>query len=103
MIKFYPIYTMESSLNFKNFMKQIGERINGDQEILDSTRQANIKFYDVLKAQLENVEKVNIAFSIAHLMTHTPQYRYYKNIEFNNKKYDIEIDIINRTFCAIEI
>lgn len=100
---FYQGYESES-VNFHNFAKEIEDRINSDQNILEAAEEANNEFFGKLKKLTEDEENALYAgSSVIEFLNDTPRFEYIKNLEHNGKKYEAEIDLLSRRFHFVEI
>lgn len=89
----------EDTLSFKNFMREIGKRINADDEIIEAAKRCNIEFLNELKKIIENPEnELFVGTMIADLERSSPRYSFIKNLEYNGEKYEAEIDLLRRRF-----
>lgn len=107
MKKEFRIYAGEQTNNsrcFKNFLSQIENDINADAEIVESAKKVNREFTQ--KAAEILVDPVNAEYAagmIEKIKREIPRYSYKKNVEYNGKKYDVEIDQLLRVFYLVEI
>lgn len=107
MKKEFRIYAGEhdnNSLSFKNFLNEIEKRINEDAEIIESAKKVNREFTEkaaVILADPDNAEYA--AGMLEKIKREIPRYSYKKNVEYNGKKYDVEIDQLLRVFYLVEI
>lgn len=89
----------ENTLSFRNFMREVGKRINADDEIIESAKRCNIEFSNELKKIIENPEnELFVGAMIADLERRSPRYSFIKNLEYNGGKYEAEIDLLRRRF-----
>lgn len=90
-------------LSFKKFVKEIEETINSDSEIVSRSKECNRKFLEELSALTESTKSEYVGSAVLGLIYKTPRYSYIKNLEFNGKKYEAEIDGLGRTFRLLEV
>jgi hypothetical protein len=92
------------SLNFKKFVKEVEERINSDEHIIESAKKCNLDFTEKVKKILSDSENdLFIGSQIEYLQAHTPRYSFVKNLEYNGVKYEAQIDELERTFVLLEV
>lgn len=107
MKKEFRIYAGEHTNNsqaFKNFLREIEKSINEDSQIIESAKKVNREFTEkaaVILADPDNAEYA--AGMIEQLKKEIPRYSYKKNVEYNGKKYEVEIDELLRVFYLVEI
>lgn len=107
MKKEFRIYAGEhenNSIAFKNFLSQIEKDINADAEIIGSAKKVNREFAEKATEILADPENAEFAAGmIEKIKREIPRYSYKKNIEYDGKKYDAEIDQLLRVFYLVEI
>lgn len=107
MKKEFRIYAGEhdnNSLSFKNFLNEIEKRINEDAEIIESAKKVNREFTEKAAEILADPDNAEYAAGmLERLKKEIPRYSYVKNLEYNGKKYDVEIDQLLRVFYLVEI
>lgn len=96
-------FLSSDSLSFKRFVKEIEETINSNDEIVLRSKECNRKFLEELRTEMESTEPEYVGTAVLDLIHKTPRYSYIKNLEFNGKKYEAEIDGLGRTFRLLEI
>lgn len=107
MKKEFRIYAGEhtnNSTSFKNFLSRVEEEINADFEVIESAKKVNREFTEkaaVILADPDNAEYA--AGMLERLKKEIPRYSYVKNLEYNGKKYEAEIDQLLRVFYLVEI
>lgn len=85
-------------------MKEVEEKINSDQEIIERSKKCNLDFTQKLKEILENSEnELFIGSMVAGLQEKTPRYSFLKNLELDGKKYEAQIDELERKFYLFEV
>lgn len=103
----FRIYAGEhenNSLSFKNFLNEIEKRINDDVEIIESTKKVNRQFTEKAAEILSDPENAeHAAGMLERLKKEIPRYSYIKNLEYNGKEYEAEIDQLLRVFYLVEI
>ena len=107
MKKEFKIYAGEHANNsrgFKNFLSQIENDINADAEIIESAKKINKEFTEKASKILADPDNAEYAAGmIEKIKRAIPRYSYKKNVEYNGKKYDVEIDQLLRVFYLVEI
>ena len=107
MKKEFKIYAGEHANNsrgFKNFLSQIEKDINADAEIIESAKKINKEFTEKAAKILADPDNAEYAAGMSgRLKKEVPRYSYIKNLEYNGKKYDAEIDQLLRVFYLVEI
>ena len=107
MKKEFKIYAGEHANNsrcFKNFLIQIEKDINADAEIVESAKKVNREFTQKAAEILADPGNAEYAAGmIEKIKREIPRYSYKKNVEYNGKKYDVEIDQLLRVFYLVEI
>ncbi len=91
------------SLSFKRFVKEIEETMNSDDEIVLRSKECNRKFLEELHAVTESTKPEYIGSAVLGLIHKTSRYSYIKNLEFNGKNYEAEIDELARIFRLLEV
>lgn len=91
------------SLSFKKFVEEVEEIINSDDEIVERSKECNQKFQEELLAITESTKPEYVGSAVLGLIHKTPRYSYIKNLEFNGKNYEAEIDELARTFRLLEV
>lgn len=91
------------SLSFNRFVKEIEETINSDDEIVLRSKECNRRFLEELHKITESTKPEYVGSAVLGLIHKTPRYSYIKNLEFNGKKYEAEIDALGRVFRLLEI
>lgn len=91
------------SLSFNRFVKEIEETINSDDEIVMRSKECNRKFLEELHKITESTKPEYVGSAVLGLIHKTPRYSYIKNLEFNGKKYEAEIDALARVFRLLEV
>lgn len=101
--KIYPWYSGDAPAE-KKFIAELAERINSDTEIIERSKECNRKFFEQVKEVIDNPENELFAATMINgIKAKTPRYSYLKNIEFDGKSYEVEIDELDRTFRLMEI
>lgn len=107
MKKDFKIYAGEhtnNSLEFKKFLRDIEKSINEDSEIIESAKKINREFTQkAAKILADPGNEEYAAGMIEKIKREVPRYSYKKNVEYNGKKYDVEIDQLLRVFYLVEI
>ena len=109
MSKEFRIYAGEhanNSIAFKNFLSQIEKDINADAEIIESAKKVNREFTEKAAAILADPENAEFAAGMLEkIKREIPRYSYIKNLEYNGKKYEVEVEIdeLLRVFYLVEI
>ena len=107
MKKEFRIYAGEHANNshaFKNFLREIEKSINEDSEIIESAKKINMEFTEkAAKILADPGNEEYAAGMIEKIKREIPRYSYKKNVEYNGKKYDVEIDQLLRVFYLVEI
>ena len=106
MKKEFKIYAgaHNNSQEFKNFLKEIEKSINEDIEIIESAKKANREFTEKASKILSDPENAEYAAGmLERLKKEIPRYSYIKNLEYNGKEYEAEIDQLLRVFYLVEI
>lgn len=92
------------TVNFRNFMKEIEERINADSEIIERSKECNIEFAECLRNFLTDPKNcICIGAMVAGLQIGCKRYSYIKHLNFNGKEYEAEIDELERRFRLMEV
>lgn len=92
------------SKDFIRFANEIEERINTDEEIISIAKSNNKQLFERLKSVMKDNDNAEyIGRIVLGLEKDTPRYHYLKNVKYNGKEYDVEIDTIWREFSFIEI
>lgn len=92
------------TLKFRKFMKEVEEKINSDQEIIERSKKCNLDFTQKLKEILEDSEnEFFIGSMVAGLQERKQRYSFLKNLEFDGKKYEAQIDELERKFYLFEV
>jgi cob(I)alamin adenosyltransferase len=98
------IGTNPDTTNFRNFLKEVEQKINSDVQIVESSKKCNIEFANKIKEMLENEENnLFIGSMIKKLQSETLRYSYIKHLEHNGKEYEAEIDELTRKFWLHEV
>lgn len=85
--------------NFHKFMKEVEERINADDSILENARNCNAKFAERIKEFLSNEENVPyIGGMVGRLQETTSRFMYIKHLKYGESEYEAEIDLLERKF-----
>lgn len=101
--KIYPLYKGDTPAKEK-FIRELTERINNDKEIVERSKECNRKFFEQVKKIVNNSEnELSTATMINGIKRETPRYSYLKNVEFNGKSYEVEIDELDRVFRLVEM
>ena len=107
MTKEFKIYAGEHTNNaraFKNFLSQIEKDINEDAEIIESAKKVNREFTKKAAEILADPDNAEFAAGmIEKIKREIPRFSYKKNIAYNGKRYDAEIDQLLRVFYLVEI
>ncbi len=102
--KIYPGEHVNNSIAFKNFLSKVEEDINADAEIIESVKKINREFTEKAAAILADPENAEYAAGmLERLKKEIPRYSYIKNIEYDGKEYEVEIDELLRVFYLVEI
>lgn len=104
----YKIYARiaenENTLEFEKFMREIEARINNDSEIIERAKKCNLEFAKEIKETLKYPEReYSLGMIVENIKNKISRFCYIKNLEHNNKKYEAEIDLLERIFYLIEI
>lgn len=92
------------TVNFRKFIREIENRINADSEIIERAKKCNIDFAKSLRGILaDSVDDLFIGSMVAGLQLGCKRYSYLKNLNFDGKEYEAEIDELARSFRLIEI
>lgn len=92
--------------HFNKLLREIGERINSDPEIIERAKEVNKKYFQKLQEIASKPENAEFAGNqIEQLNNNTGRYTYIKNIEDEEEKitYDAEIDLLAWSFTLLEI
>ena len=90
--------------NFREFMKSVENRINNDPEIIARAKAGNVELAKKLSEILANEENAEfIGGMIAGLQKEYPRYSFIKGLEFNGRKYEAEIDELERKFYLHDV
>ena len=107
MKKEFRIYAGEhtnNSKDFKNFLSRVEDEINADSEIIESAKKVNREFTQKAAEILADPENAEFAAGMLEkIKREIPRYSYKKNVEYNGKKYEAEIDQLLRVFYLVEI
>ena len=88
----------------KNFISELGERINNDASLMNMAKKSNVDFAETVRKIVENKENDECAFTmIERAILDAPRYSYVKKVTYNDTQYDVEIDNLARTFYLLEI
>lgn len=90
-----------SSVTYNNFLREIEERINSDTELIESIKKNNVLFSEKIKHIVEEAKPEYYGTAVVAAMQKTPRYSYIKNLEYDGKLYDAEIDALSRTFVLV--
>ncbi len=103
----FKIYAGEhanNSIAFKNFLNEIEKDINADFEVIESAKKVNREFTEKAAEILADPDNAEYAAGMLEkIKREIPRYSYKKNVEYNGKKYDVEIDQLLRVFYLVEI
>lgn len=106
-MKAYEIYVQHyegEPLNLFKLKCDLQKRINSDPEIMRQTQQYNLELAAKLKEFCENPENAIYAgTTVQKYLRETPCFSYIKNIEYNGKLYDLEINSLSRTAELVEV
>lgn len=92
------------TLAFRKVMRNIGEIINNDGELIERAKRANIEFSEEVRKIAENPENtLHLAAMIDGLKARIPRYSFIKNIEIDGNVYEAEIDELERKFYVHKI
>lgn len=98
-----PIYE-GASRNYREFVYEITDRLNSEEERIESAKKTNIEFFEKVKEITDNPDNaLYAARMIVDLMNKTPRLSYIKEAKLDDKTYDIEIDSLMMTFETIEV
>lgn len=92
--------------HFNKLLREIGERINSDPEIIEQAKEVNKKYFQKLQEIASKPENAEFAGNqIKRLNDSTGRYMYIKNIKDEEEKieYDAEIDLLTWSFTLLEI
>lgn len=92
--------------HFNELLREIGEKINSDPEIIERAKEVNKKYFRKLQEIASKPENAEFAGNqIKNLNDSTGRYAYIKNItdEETGKEYDAEIDLLTWSFTLLEI
>jgi hypothetical protein len=102
--KIYLEIEKNASEEFKKFAYEIEKRINADEEIIESAKQTNRDFVKALrKVTADSENDLYIATIIKSLRNKVNRYLVVKNLEFDDKKYEAQVDLLERKFTLQEI
>lgn len=102
--KIYPGEHTNNSLEFKKFLRDVEKSINEDIEIIESAKKVNREFTEKASKILSDPENAEYAAGmLERLKKEIPRYSYKKNVEYNGKEYEVEIDELLRVFYLVEI
>ena len=90
-----------SSVAYNNFLREIEERINSDTELIESIKRNNVLFSEKIKHIVKKAKPEYYGAAVVAAMQKTPRYSYIKNLEYDGKLYDAEIDALSRTFVLV--
>lgn len=100
----YKIYAEIRGDEPMAFVKEIGEQINNDPELIETTRKINMEFSKAIGEILQNGENAEyMGAMVLRLIFKTPRYSFIKNLEYKGRKYETEIDHLDRRFRLFEI
>lgn len=106
-MKIYKIHVLHyegEALSLFNLKSEMEKRINSDQEIMEWTKQANLDLAAKLQKFCENPEDAIYAgTAIKKYVSETPCFSYIKNVEYDGKQYELEINHLARTAELIEV
>ena len=92
------------TVNFRKFMKEIEERINADPEIIERSKKCNVEFAECLRGLLaDSKNDICIGAMVARIQIGCKRYSYIKNLNFNGREYEAEINELERIFRLIEV
>lgn len=90
------------SLTKKQLLNNLEKRINEDLEIIEKAKEANKALFTKLQEMAANPDNAEyVGAMILGQISRTPRYSYIKNIEFNGRLYDAEIDSLSRSFYLL--
>lgn len=85
-------------------IKMIADRINADEEMLAEAEKVNRNYADQIRELLTDDENdVRIGGMIRRIGREIPRYSYIKNVRDGGFKYDVRIDLLDRSFMFHEI
>lgn len=94
----------ECTYNFRQFMLQVEDRINGDFEIIERAKKCNFEFAKSVKKIFEDPQnEMFIGSMITELQQKIRRYSYIKHLEYNGREYEAEIDELERRFYLHEV
>lgn len=90
--------------SFMNFMKEVEDGVNSNAEIIEQAQKCNLAFANDVKAILRDEDNLRFAGTmISAAKRKVPRYTVIKNLAFDSKDYEAEIDLLERKFVLIEI
>lgn len=99
----YGEVSNSDSSSLRKFVREVEEEINNNSEIVERSKEYNRKFLEKLHTETESTEPEYVGTAVLDLIHKTPRYSYIKNLEFNGKKYEAEIDALARVFRLLEV
>lgn len=85
-------------------IKMIADRISADKEMLAEAEKVNRNYADQIRELLTDDENdVCIGGLIRHIERGIPRYSFIKNVQDGGFKYDVQIDLLDRSFIFHEI
>lgn len=87
-----------------DIIKMIANRINADEEMLAEAEKVNHNYANQIRELLADGENdACIGGMIQHVGREIPRYSYIKNVWDGGFKYDVQIDLLDRSFMFYEI
>lgn len=91
-------------LNFEKFTREKLKEINEDKELIEKAKETNKNFYKKIKKITSNEEnELYIGTMLLDELKSQDRFIFIKNIDYNNTKYDIEIDLLKREMNYIKL
>lgn len=91
---YYVYYAdMGDTLNSSKFKRSIADLVNSDQELIRSGERANAAFAAAAKSLVDS-ESPCLAGRLLDAAHKIPRYSYIKNLTYNGKNYEAEIDAL---------
>lgn len=106
-MKEYKIYKEvgfeQDTKKFMDFLDNVEKRINEDEEIIESVKKCNRKFYNALEVKIKNADPECAGTIVLNLLKKSPRYSYIKHLELDGVEYEAEIDALTRRFTIREV
>ena len=103
----YKIYyrdANEGSADFLRFAREIEQRINDDEHIINMAKDSNRKLAEKITEILANDDnEIYVGAMVLGAYSRTPRYAFIKNLEYDGTDYEAVIDLLEQRFWLVDV